>query len=219
MEQIIYLSKGKPKVLSHEGIEFRSGISKDQVEQLEVTSECVVGDDVENHEFHGGADRVICLYPYEHYLNWEQILGRSLPRNAFGENITALGMTEKRVCIGDIYRIGDAVLQVSQGRFPCDTINKHTQIKSLLSNIIVLGHTGYFFRVLEEGVISSQSEIELVERHPKRISIMDIHHAYFHQKDLSKIEKILIIDELSLEWKNRFLKLHDQLTLLDQRFK
>ncbi|MGM0873282.1 MAG: MOSC domain-containing protein [Bacillota bacterium] len=209
--QIIWLSKGKPKTLSHKGIDYRSGISKDQVERLEVTLERVKGDDVENHEFHGGTERVICLYPYEHYAHWESTYKTTLPKAAFGENLTASGMQENKVCIGDIYQIGNAILQVSQGRFPCSTINKHTNINTLLNRIIEESYTGYFFRVIEEGTITSRSSIKLLDKHPKQVSIATIHHTYFHNKnDLSQIENILSVDELSSEWKNRMLKLYHQ---------
>lgn len=209
--QIIWLSKGKPKTLSHKGVNYRSGISKDQVDRLEVTSKCVTGDDVENHEFHGGSERVICVYPYEHYANWEKAYYKTLPKAAFGENLTPTGMQETNVCIGDVYQIGTAILQVSQGRFPCSTINKHTNINTMLNKIVEKGYTGYFFRVLEEGVIYSNSEITLLEKHHKQVSIATIHHTYFHNKnDLFQIENILSVDELSFEWKNRMLKLYHQ---------
>ncbi|WP_299089342.1 MOSC domain-containing protein [uncultured Metabacillus sp.] len=209
--EIIWLSKGKPKTLLHKGREYRSGISKDQVESFEVTFERVSGDDVENHEFHGGADRVVCLYPYEHYAFWESTYQTTLRKAAFGENLTAKGMIETNVCVGDVYKIGDAVLQVAQGRFPCATINKHTNINTILNKMIELGYTGFFFRVLKEGTITAKSDIKLLEKHPKQVSIASIHHTYFHQQDLSKIETILSVDELSLEWKKRLIKLYNQL--------
>src|SRR5688500_16210484 len=134
--KIIWLSKGTPKTLSHKGIEYRSGISKDPVDRLDVTTERITGDDVENHKFHGGTERVICVYPYEHYAYWEKNYGTALTKAAFGENLTLTNMQETEVCIGDIFQIGDTVLQISQGRFPCSTINKHTNIHTLLNNIV-----------------------------------------------------------------------------------
>lgn len=209
--KIIWLSKGTPKTLSYNGTEYRSGISKKQVDKLEVLSHRVDGDDVENHEFHGGKERVICVYPYEHYAHWEKLYGRSLPKAAFGENLTPTAMEEKDICIGDVFQIGTAILQVSQGRFPCSTINKHANINTLLSKIVEVGYTGYFFRVLQEGTITSDSAITLLKKHPKEISIATIHHTYFfNKKDLSQIESILSIDELALEWKERMLKLYNQ---------
>jgi MOSC domain-containing protein YiiM len=209
--KIVWLSRGTPKTLSYNGTEYRSGISKEQVDQLEVSKNHVDGDDVENHEYHGGSERVICVYPYEHYAHWENIYGKNLPKAAFGENLTPTNMVEKDVCIGDVYQIGDVILQVSQGRFPCSTINKHANINTLLAKIVEAGYTGYFFRVLQEGTITSHSDIKLLNKHPKEISIASIHHTYFFdKKNLSQIEAILSIDELALEWKNRMVKLYNQ---------
>ena len=215
--EIIWLSKGKPKTLLHNGTEYRSGISKDQVDYLEVTSKQIKGDDVENHEYHGGSDRVICVYPFEHYQYWEKTYGTSLPKAAFGENLTVTCMQESTVCVGDVYQIGDTILQVSQGRFPCSTINKHTNLNTLLAKTVAMGYPGYFFRVIQEGTITSNSVIKLLEKHPKQISISTIHHTFFHNKyDLRQIEKILSLSELSQEWKDRMKKLH--LKVKDKQF-
>ncbi|HZH62282.1 MAG TPA: MOSC domain-containing protein [Metabacillus sp.] len=211
--QIVWLSKGTPSTLTYKGKEFRSGIAKNQVNKLKITSKGIIGDDVENHEFHGGTERVICVYAYEHYEYWEQLYQQSLPKAAFGENLTLKGMREQDVCVGDIYQIGEAVIQVSQGRFPCSTINKYTNIHTLLNKIIEHGYTGYFFRVLEEGFIYSDSAIKLLNKHPKEISISTIHHTYFHDKsNLAQIESILSLDALSEEWMLRMKKLHKSIT-------
>ncbi|WP_319005513.1 MOSC domain-containing protein [Metabacillus litoralis] len=206
--QLKWLSKGEPTTLSYKGKEFRSGISKDQVDFIEVTRKGVYGDDVQNHEYHGGTERVLCVYPFEHYTYWENIYESTLPKAAFGENLTVTGMKEIDICIGDIFQIGDTMLQVSQGRFPCSTINKYTKINTLLNNIVKYGYTGYFFRVLEEGIIRSDSKIKLVEKHYKGISVATIHHTYFHNRqDFSQIDEILSLEELSTEWIERFEKL------------
>ncbi|PMC35286.1 MOSC domain-containing protein [Bacillus sp. UMB0899] len=211
--EIVWLSKGTPSTLTYKGKEYKSGIAKNQVSELNVTLNGIIGDDVENHEFHGGSERVICVYAYEHYGFWGQLYQHILPKAAFGENLTLKGMTESDVNIGDIYQIGEAIVQVSQGRFPCSTINKYTNIPTLLNKIIEHGYTGYFFRVLEEGTIYSNSSIKLLEKHPKGLSISTIHHTFFHDKEnIRQIEAILSLDTLSKEWKNRLNKLHNSIT-------
>ncbi|APH05583.1 MOSC domain-containing protein [Bacillus weihaiensis] len=209
--EIVWLSKGKPKTLIYKEKEYRSGISKAQVNTLDVHKTIISGDDVENHEYHGGVDRVICVYPYEHYQFWEKTYQTSLPKAAFGENMTVSRMTEEIVCVGDMYQIGETILQVSQGRFPCSTINKHTNIPTLLARIVEKGYTGYFFRVVKEGRISENDRIHLIEKHPFQLSIAKIHHTYFHDKqNLKLMEKMILLDELSKEWKDRVKKLYSQ---------
>lgn len=206
--KIINLAVGKPKEYNWNDKKELSGIGKSTVQAFEVERTGIVGDDVANHKFHGGPDRVVCLYPFEHYAYWEEEFQKKLILPAFGENLTATGMTEAQVCIGDIYKIGDTILQITQGRVPCVTISNYNEEKQFLKKVIETNLTGYFFRVLEEGTIMFDSEITLLEKHSKEISVSFATQILFHQKqDKVSIEKILTVDALSEEWKNRFLKL------------
>ncbi|MFD0824722.1 MOSC domain-containing protein [Neobacillus sp. M.A.Huq-85] len=206
--KIINLAVGKPKEYNWNNKKELSGIGKSSVQAFEVKKSGIVGDDVANHQFHGGPDRVVCLYPFEHYTYWEEVFQKKLILPAFGENITATGMTEEQVCIGDIYKIGDSILQITQGRVPCVTISNYNEEKQLLKKVIETTQTGYFFRILEEGTIKFDSEINLVEKHSKEISVSFATQILFHQKqDKASIEKILTVDALAEDWRNRFLKL------------
>ena len=206
--KIINLAVGKPKEFNWNNKKELSAIGKSFVQAVELKKSGFVGDDVANHKFHGGPDRAVCLYPFEHYSYWEEIFQKKLILPAFGENITATGMVEEQVCIGDIYKIGDTIVQVTQGRIPCATISKYNQEKQFLKKVVETTLTGYFFRVLEEGTIMLDSEINLVEKHSKEISVSFATQILFHQKqDKTSIEKILTVDALAEDWRNKFLKL------------
>lgn len=206
--KIINLAVGKPKEYNWNNKKEVSGIGKTTVQAFKVEKPGIVGDDVANHKFHGGPDRVVCLYPFEHYSYWEEVFQKKLNLPAFGENITVTGMTEEQVCIGDIYKIGDTILQITQGRVPCVTISNYNEEKQLLKKVIDTTLTGYFFRVLEEGTIMLDSEITLLEKHSKAISVSFATQILFHQKqDKASIEKILTVDALAEDWRNRFFKL------------
>lgn len=206
--KIIHLAVGKPKEYDWNRKKEISAIGKSFVQAVELKKEGFIGDDVANHKFHGGVDRAVCLYPFEHYSYWENMFNKKLNPPAFGENITATGMLEEQVCIGDIYKIGDTVIQVTQGRVPCATISKYNEEKQFLKKVVDTSLTGYFFRVLEEGTIKLDSEIELVERDPKEISVFFATKVLFHQKkDKASIEKILKVEALAEDWRQRFLKL------------
>ncbi|OLS34703.1 MOSC domain-containing protein [Bacillus sp. MRMR6] len=206
--KIIHLAVGKPKEYNWNNKKEVSAIGKSVVQAVELKKSGFVGDDVANHKFHGGPDRAVCLYPFEHYSYWEEIFQKKLILPAFGENITATGMVEEQVCIGDIYKIGDTLVQVTQGRVPCATISKYNQEHQFLKKVVETTLTGYFFRVLEEGTIMLDSDITLVEKHPKEISVSFATQILFHQKqDKTSIEKILTVDVLAEDWRNRFLKL------------
>jgi MOSC domain-containing protein YiiM len=206
--KIITLAVGKPKEYDWNNKKEVSAIGKSFVQVVELKKSCFVGDDVANHKFHGGIDRAVCLYPFEHYSYWEKIFQKKLAPPAFGENITATGMLEEQVYIGDIFKIGDTILQVTQGRVPCATISKYNQEKQFLKKVVETTLTGYFFRVLEEGAMKCDSEINLVEKDSKEISVSFATQILFHQQqDKTSIEKILTVDALAEDWRNRFLKL------------
>jgi MOSC domain-containing protein YiiM len=204
---MISLAIGKPMEYIWEQKNEKSAIGKNVVKTAKLNKSGFVSDDVANHEFHGGIDRAVCVYPYEHYSKWEKLFNKKLRLPAFGENITAAGMTEAEVHIGDIYKIGDTVIQVTQGRVPCSTISSFNQEKEFLKLVFDTSLTGYFCRVIEEGTINIDSKIELVEQHPLKVSVLFAAQTLFHNHDKKAIEKILQVEEMAEDWKQRFLKL------------
>jgi MOSC domain-containing protein YiiM len=205
--KIISLAIGKSKDYTWGQNKEKSAIGKTAVTTAELKIEGFIGDGVANLEFHGGVDRAVCIYPYEHYSKWEKLFNKKLKLPAFGENITTIGMTEAEVHIGDIYKIGDTVIQVTQGRVPCSTISSFNQEKEFLKLVYETSLTGYFFRVIEEGTINIDSKIELVEQHPLKVSVLFAAQTLFHDHDPKAIEKILQVEEMAIDWKQRFLKL------------
>jgi MOSC domain-containing protein YiiM len=122
-------------------------------------------------------------------------------------------MVEKDVCIGDIYRIGGALIQVTQGRIPCSSISSYNGVEQFLNRVFTTGLTGYFFRVLEEGTIAGDSDIELVAPHPKKVSVLFANQILFHEKSRQGIETVLEVGELAEVWRDKLKtlleKIHD----------
>ncbi|HEX8309744.1 MAG TPA: MOSC domain-containing protein [Chthoniobacteraceae bacterium] len=117
---------------------------------------------------HGGLDKAACAYPEDHREFWEMELGFPMPHGAFGENFTTRGAIETGVCVGDIYRCGTAVLQVSQPRQPCWKLARRWRVKDLAARVERTGQTGWYFRVLIEGVVKAPADMALLERpHPE----------------------------------------------------
>jgi MOSC domain-containing protein YiiM len=201
--EIINFAIGLPKKMKYGNQEeMYTGICKDKTEKAFLTKEGFCGDGVANLKYHGGPDRAVCIYPHEHYQLWEQEFNISLPPSAFGENLTVTNMLERDVCIGDIYQLGEAVIQVTQGRIPCNTITRRTNAPGLLKRFVETGYTGYFCRVLEEGFVRNDSSIKLLEPHPQQISILFANEIYFHRpKDVEGMKKILEVQELANQWR------------------
>ncbi|MCX7299823.1 MAG: MOSC domain-containing protein [Rhodobacterales bacterium] len=118
---------------------------------------------------HGGEGKAIHHYPGEHHAAWAAELGvREVFRpGGFGENLTTVGMMEEEVCIGDVFRFGTAVVQISQGRQPCWKLVAHTGVEEMAYLVRKTLRTGWYYRVLSEGMAEPGDELELTERpHP-----------------------------------------------------
>ena len=123
------------------------------------------GDSVADTKVHGGPDKALHLYPAEHYPFWMAKLdGHELLNHAgaFGENISAAGLTEDKVKIGDQFRIGAALVELSHGRQPCWKIDHRFNMHGLSREVIRTGKCGLYFRVLEEGAVEAGDVIEQV---------------------------------------------------------
>ncbi len=117
------------------------------------------GDEQSDKRHHGGPDRALHYYPADHYpwwKTWQTALGLPAPRAswqpaAFGENLSGLGLTEAQACIGDVYRLGAALVQISQPRSPCFKLNQRFGYSHLSQVMQLTGRCGWLLRVLEEG--------------------------------------------------------------------
>ncbi len=116
---------------------------------------------------HGGIDKALHHYPAEHYAVW----AAELPQQAelfdiggFGENISTQGLTEDSVCLGDVFQVGSATLQVSQGRNPCWKLNQRFGVPDMVRRVQDSGRTGWYYRVLTAGSIAPEDALTLIER-------------------------------------------------------
>ena len=132
-----------------------------------VTREGLAGDRQGDRRVHGGPEKALHYYPAEHYTH---LAGRvpglagELKPGVLGENLSAHGLTEAEVCIGDVFAVGTCRIQVSQPRQPCWKINHRLDYPTLSRIIADEGKTGWYFRVLAEGAIAAGDRLELVER-------------------------------------------------------
>jgi MOSC domain-containing protein YiiM len=212
--KIVSVNIGKPKTVVYNGNEVKTGFYKSPVQELLYLAKLnFEGDGQADLVNHGGVDKAVCVYPYEHYSYWEKELNRVLPAAAFGENLTVVGMPETEVHIGDIFKIGDAVVQLSQPRQPCYKIAGRHDVKDLTLRVQTTGFTGYYFRVLEEGIVTPYSSIERLSIHPSQMTVADANEIMYEDKNnKDAIQKLLAIEELSDSWRDRFVKRLEKLT-------
>ncbi|GGG20048.1 MOSC domain-containing protein [Paenibacillus aceti] len=206
--KIISINIGKPIQVQYNNREVSTGIFKKSIDEpVFLTSLNFEGDGQADLVHHGGRDKAVCVYPYEHYPYWEQELGRALKYSAFGENLTTQGLLETEVCIGDIFQLGEAVVQVSQPRQPCFKLSVRYGAPDMPMKVQETGYTGFYFRVLQEGLVSKSDNLIRTSRHPKGISVSYANQIMHRDKnDREGIKKILEVEELSASWRKTFVK-------------
>ena len=197
--EIVSVQVGRKGKIAGLGREQETAIDKQPTrEPLYLDTINLAGDQQVLLEFHGGVDRAVHVYAHEHYAYWEQEFGVTLPLGAFGENLTVRGMTEDQVCIGDIYRWGEAIVQVTQTRIPCATIDIKNGIEGINAQFRQTGKTGYFFRVLREGYVGHDMPLSLLERDPHGVTLAELNRVYFHDReDVEAIRRILRVGPLA----------------------
>src|SRR5690625_3162674 len=158
-------------------------------EQVWLGKTGLVGDEVADKKNHGGPEKAVFAYPIKHYASWKE------------------EMDEYTVCIGDTFRLGDALIQVSQPRRPCWKPARRFKIKDLALQIQNSGRTGWYFRVLEEGNIISRIDFELIDRPYPQWSIAACNEVMYKDKNNLKIaDELASCDLLAVNWRQTLKK-------------
>jgi MOSC domain-containing protein YiiM len=201
---VISVNIGSVQSGIYRGKEALSGISKNQVNRsIFVTTEGLAGDEQADLVNHGGPDKAICVYSFDHYPHWENVLHRTLPYGSFGENFTVRNMREGEVHIGDSFRIGEALVQISQPRQPCWKLAMRWGLEELPFLVTESGTTGFYFRVLQPGEVAAGDELVRVETHPAHITVTEANRLMHKDKDdVGGIRRLLAVQELSISWVN-----------------
>jgi MOSC domain-containing protein YiiM len=151
---------------------------------------------------HGGIDKAVCAYPSEHWAYWSGILPpHLLSGGAFGENFTLQGLTEAVVCIGDVFSVGSAVVQVSQPRQPCWKLARRWAIKDLAVHVERTGFTGWYFRVTQAGTVEPGARLQLIDRPCPEWTIATANRIMHHERDhQTAAEHLSLCPFLSSSW-------------------
>ena len=167
------------------------------------------GDGQADLQGHGGEIRAVMVYQIEAYRYWERELGRNdFEYGQFGENFTVEGLPDDEVCIGDRYRIGTAVFEVTQPRVTCYRLGIRMNNPEMASLVVSHGKPGFYLRVITEGEVGAGDEIQKITDGPDRISVAEIDSLlYTTNHDLNRIAIAASIPALSPGWKGSFEEL------------
>jgi MOSC domain-containing protein YiiM len=216
--KLISLNIAKTVSVPYGSKEVETGIFKTSIAMpLMLTRTGLIGDQQADLLNHGGPDKAVCVYSADHFPYWEKEWGKPVEAGAFGENFTVQGLTEAIMHIGDTFRIGEAVVQVSQPRSPCYKLGVKHLMPELPLHVQQAGHTGYYFRVLQEGIVQEGDELILEQRHEIGLSIAAANELmYVNKEDRDGISRLLSVQELAESWKDHFAKRLDKLSAQEQ---
>ncbi len=206
------LNIGTPKQEVFHGKTFVTGMCKKPVSDPRVlTKQGFEGDGVGDRKHHGGTDKAVCVYSLDHYAYWAEVLGIAMPEAAFGENFSVTGLQEGNIHIGDIFKAGSAVLQVSQPRQPCSTLAARYGRSDFVKTVSDAGRTGFYFKVLQEGTVQAGDMLVLVEKDSRLVTISYANHIWYHdRKNREGVGKVLSVPALSEAWGKSFQELMEK---------
>jgi len=156
---------------------------------------------------HGGADKAVYVYPFEHYAFWAGELGRhDFSHGQFGENFTTHGLLEDEVSIGDVFQIGAARVQVTQPRSPCFKLGIRMGDGTFPARFATVNRTGFYLSVLEEGRVTAGDEIERVEPTAGSMNVREVFRLRHVGGTRAEYECAVRLSGLSPSWRAAFEK-------------
>ncbi|MFC3169826.1 MOSC domain-containing protein [Paracoccus fontiphilus] len=204
------------------GTDARSAIAKFPVAgSLALTRDGFEGDAQADRRVHGGPEKAVHHYPFDHYAAWRQDLG-ALPLldepGAFGENISVSGPTEDDVAVGDIFRLGSALVQVSQGRQPCWKLNHRFGIPDMARRVQATGRIGWYYRVLEPGKVRQGDDLHRIDRLAPDWTLRRLWRAmYVDRLNRAELEGIAALEVLADGWRRHAVRRLDSGRVEDWR--
>jgi MOSC domain-containing protein YiiM len=207
---LVSVNAGLPREVLFKGRTVSTGIFKEPVAGTVRLRELNLdGDRQADLSVHGGPDKAAYAYPAEHYDFWKRELpGKSLPWGMFGENFTTTDLDESSVNIGDEFRIGSALVRVTQPRMPCYKLALKFGMDDIIKRFLDSGLTGFYFSVLEEGEVKSGDALKLTKRDQGGVTVADVTRLYA-ARDLDKtnvdlLRRAIQVEALPEGWRDYF---------------
>jgi ferredoxin-NADP reductase/MOSC domain-containing protein YiiM len=211
--RLVSVNVGLPRDVAWRGKTVHTGVWKTPVQGRRMVRRLNIdGDGQGDLAGHGGENRAVLVYQVESYDYWRRELGRAdLVFGQFGENFTIDGLPDREVGIGDRYRIGEALFEVTQPRVTCYRVGIRTDEPRMAALLVAHGRPGFYLRVLEEGRVETGDEIVQVDAGPERMTVSEIDSLlYTSAHPHEALERALRIPALSSGWRNSLAALLEQ---------
>ncbi|WP_444936232.1 MOSC domain-containing protein [Microbulbifer sp. JMSA004] len=209
--KLLSINTSKKVDIEYKGKTVTTGMFKNPVRgKVFVGKGNLEGDEQADLKNHGGQDMAVYAFSFDHHSFWKKQLGRKeLKYGLFGENLTIAGLQEEEIYIGEQFRIGSCILEVSQPRVPCFKLNMALENRFAIKILTSSFNCGVYFRVIEEGHIESGDLFNKIFKAPGSVSVQSLFRALF-DKQFSNAREVLQIAStlkpLSQEWKEKATK-------------
>src|SRR4051794_28842507 len=207
MARLLSLNVGLPRDVSWNGKTVRTAVWKNSVEGRRLVRKLNIdGDGQGDLAGHGGEQRAVFVYQIESYRYWERVLGRNdFIFGQFGENFTVEGLLDEEVCIGDQFRIGSAIFEVSQPRVTCYRVGIRMNEPRMPSLLVEHHRPGFYLRVLQEGEVAAGDAIVKTSDGPEHVTVAEMDSLlYLPGHSREKLQRALRIPALSKGWQKSF---------------
>jgi MOSC domain-containing protein YiiM len=179
--KLVSVQVGRPRTVRWRGKAVATGIYKEAVAgRIMLRRHNLEGDEQADLTVHGGWDKAVYVYPSEHYPFWQaELPAMPLPYGIFGENFTTEGLDESSVHIGDQFRIGDAVVEVTQPRMPCYKLGIRFKRPDMPKRFHASGRCGFYLAVVKEGQVGAGDVWERIARNDREVSVIETYRRLF----------------------------------------
>jgi len=209
--KIVSINVSPPVEIIHDNKKIMTGIFKKPVEGPVYASKYnLAGDGQADLKNHGGVDKAVYAYSYDHYAYWSEILDRKdFEYGQFGENLTVDGLDESKLCIGDQLEVGEVKFAITQPRVPCFKLGIRFGDSQMPKKFLKSALTGCYLRVLQQGHVQTGDVIKIIKRDKNQVSVKDLFEAYYISKEETAtkiLRNALQVPELSLSWRTQIEK-------------
>ena len=212
MNQVISINVGLPREFEYNGRLAKSAIWKSPIDgKVHAHGVNLEGDKQADLNAHGGYHKAVYAYAVEDISWWEKEIGRSIQHGQFGENLTLCGVQVNDALIGERWKIGEVILEVSEPRIPCWRFGVRMEDKTFPKKFTQAKRPGAYLRIIKEGTLEKGDKVEIIEKPNIKLSIRDVFEIYTQShQNASRLLEATKLSSAWISWAEETIKKHEQ---------